>query len=409
MKICGKSTTTLAAAILLLLAAGCGKDENPTAPVEPAPVLTWQRVLDGTDCENGMEVIALPSGGYVAAGGVSIDCASCVDYFLVKIDAEGELVWRKAFGGVAADYGRALTLTPDGGFLIAGSTYSFGVANSDVYFVKTDGEGNAQWENTYGGDKWETVHDVIATSDGGYAAAGWTSSFDAPGGSQGYLVKTDANGNLEWQKLYGGAIHDSFNGLVELVGGGYVLFGKTNSWGAGWDDFYLVRVDSDGDVIWENAYGGPGNDLGYDVVATSDGIVACGWAGGGDNCPGQFDVYLFKVDFEGNLLWENCYGGAGYDGCKMIAGTPDGGFVVCGHIQITGDGRSTGYLIKTDGSGNLLWEKTLGDFSADLEAVSTSSDGGLIIAGTWYDEQPGRTHLYLVKTDASGNAGAMLE
>lgn len=387
----------------------CSDRDRPTSPVQPPAVSVWQSVIGGEDTEWAVAVVAAPDGNYAVAGGLKAAGSEYQDFLLVKVDSLGGEVWRHSYGGALSDFCRAVAVTADGGYIIAGSTYSFGVANSDVYLVKTDSAGTLEWEKTFGGDKWETVHQVIATSDCGYAVAGWTSSFDAPGGSDAWLIKTNCCGDLVFEKRYGGSDHDAFYSVAEANGGGFVMAGETESFGAGNSDIYMVQVDGSGDIAWQKTFGGSGNDLGTGVVAMPGGYAACGWVGSSSvtNQHGAYDAYVVRVNLEGNLLWESCYGGAGYDGCEELVSSSDGGFVVGGHIQNMTNGGTTGYLFKVSGTGNLVWERTLGNSSEAIEAVAAAKDGGFVAAGAYYSETTVNQDVYLVKTDASGRTGQL--
>ena len=387
-----------------LLLVSCSDDDNPAGPGTPHKVKTWSGTYGGTDAEWAVSAKATPDGGYIAVGGIVAAGTNNQDFLLVKVDSDGKLVWQKTYGGALADFGRAVTVTADGGYIAVGSTYSFGVGNSDVYFVKTDASGNVEWEKTYGGDKWETVHEVVVTASGGYAAAGWTSSFGAPGGSDGWLVVTDAVGEPLLQKQYGGGNEDALYSLAQTRDGGFILAGETKSFGVGSSDIFLLKVDDSCDFVWRATCGGPGFDFATGVVETSGGYVAAGWVGS-DNLPnyhGAYDAYVVKLNLDGALLWESCYGDAGYDGCEEIVATRDGGFVVGGHLQDMGTGGTTGYLFKINSSGDLLWQRTFGNSSEAVEGVTRARDGGFMLAGAFYTEDPIDVNLYLVKTDASG-------
>ena len=403
---------TTACLTATLLTAGCSEDkESPTAPVASDPIVTWQRTVGTSGSEAARAVVANPDGSFVAAGGIVPAASGDQQILLVKVDSAGELVWQREFGGSETDFGQTLTRAPDGGYVIGGSTYSFGVANSDVYLIKTDADGNLEWQKTYGGDKWETVYGIVPTSDGGFAAAGWTSSYDAPGGSDAFFIKTDVLGNLLWRKQFGGNDHDATYSVAETADGGFILTGETESFGAGSFDLFMVKTNANGEMVWQKAFGGTGFDRGRDVIATPSGYVAAGWIGssGVSNHHGEYDVYVLKVNLDGQLLWQYCYGGAGYDGCEAIAATPDGGFAAAGHLQSTTTGVTTGYLLKINESGSLLWQRTYGNSSEAVEAVASAPDGGLIVAGCHLSEATGDLDVFLVKTNASGQAEVMPE
>jgi hypothetical protein len=209
--------------------------------------------------------------------------------------------WNKTYGGTGDSWANSLVQTSDGGYAIAGNTNSFGAGSYDVYLVKTDAEGNIQWNQTYGGTGNDRVHALVQTGDGGYTLAGWTTSFGA-GGSTAYLIKTDENGNMEWYGTYGGE-NSASHGMIQTIDGGYALASFTLYYGAGWGDFYLVKTDANGVMLWNMTYGGTDWDGAYDLVQTSDGGYALAgytWSFGA----GGYDVYFLKTDLNGNISVE---------------------------------------------------------------------------------------------------------
>ena len=208
----------------------------------------------------------------------------------------GQIGWTKTYGGGDWDWGYSIQQTLDGGYIVAGETQSFGVGWTDVYLIKTDANGDVIWTKTYGGSGGDCGNSVQQTSDGGYIIVGGITYFDC----DVYLIKTDANGDVEWTKTYGGSGEDCGNSVQQTSDGGYIIVGKTTSFGAGASDVYLIKTDANGNAEWTKTYGGGGEDCGNSVQQTSDGgyIIVGGTtsfgAGGGD-------VYLIKTDAYGNV------------------------------------------------------------------------------------------------------------
>ncbi len=202
------------------------------------------------------------------------------------------------FGGISVEEAYALVQTADGGYAIAGYTYSYGAGSADFWLVKTDANGNAQWNKTYGGTGNDRAYALVQTVDGGCALAGYTDSFGA-GSSDFWLVKTDAAGNLQWNKTYGGTSDDEAYALVQTVDGGYTLAGYTRSYGASSNDFWLVKTDAFGNVQWNKTYGGTSDDEARALVETVDGGCAlAGWTSSFG--AGSYDFWLVKTDPNGN-------------------------------------------------------------------------------------------------------------
>jgi len=316
----------------------------------------------------------------------------------------------KAIGGDKDDWGSSLIQTSDGGYAIAGSYSFFGykdevdeVYAGDVYLVKLDANGNLQWTKTIGGEKTDRGFSLIQTSDGGYAIAGFTNSFGA-GEDDVYVVKLDANGNLQWTKTIGGPASEVGSSLIQTSDGGYAIAGYTRSFGAGEADVYVVKLDANGNLQRTKTIGGTGDDRGFSLIQTSDGGYAiagltnsfgAGWA----------DVYVVKLDANGNLQWTKTIGGEYFDGGSSLIQTADGGYAIAGHTRSFGAGGDDVYVVKLDANGNLQWTKTIGGKNDDAGySLIQTSDGGYAIAGSTKSFGAGGKDVYVVKLDRNGNA-----
>ncbi len=263
-------------------------------------------------------------------------------------------------------------------------------------------DGSMEWNKTYGGSYSDLAQSMVLTSDGGYALAGYTASFGARY-NDFWLVRTDSSGNELWSKMYGGTGDDQAWSLVQTGDGGYALAGYTNSSGAGDYDFWLVRTDSSGNELWSKTYGGARYDGAESMVITSDGGFALvGYTisiGAGNN-----DFWLVRTDSSGNELWSKTYGGTGYDYAFSVVQTSDGGFAIAGFTNSFGSVTPDFLLVKTDSSGNQLWSKTYGG-TGDDECVSViqTSDGGYALGGCTTSFGAGDRDFWLVKTDSAGN------
>jgi hypothetical protein len=173
--------------------------------------------------------------------------AGSADIFLIKTYANGNIIWAKTYGGTNSDEAYSVHQTSDGGYIVAGATYSFGAGNYDIFLMKTDANGNVIWAKTYGGTSTDYAYSVQQTSDGGYIVAGYTASFGAGSGDI-FLIKTDANGNVQWAKTYGGIGWDLAYSVQQTSDGGYIVAGLTISFGAGNYDIFLIKTDANGNI-----------------------------------------------------------------------------------------------------------------------------------------------------------------
>jgi len=263
-----------------------------------------------------------------------------------------------------------------------------------------------EWEKTYGSKRDSRAEAVLQTSDGGYVVAGCIATSGLSSYTDVILVKTDSSGKVVWQQTYGGTSWDSGHSVQQTSDGGYIVAGYTYTYtytgpsGAGNNDVYLVKTDSSGKVVWQQTYGDARDDWGYSVQQTSDGgyvVVGKTESPGTDNA----DVYLLKTDVLGKQVWRQTYGGARYDSGSSVQQTTDGGYVVAGSTHSFGAGGSDVYLVKTDSSGKLVWQKTYGS-AKDVRGFSMqqTKDGGYIVAGSIAASEPYRlyeTNIYLIK------------
>jgi hypothetical protein len=367
-------------------------------------VVKFAKTYGGTYDDRAFSVQQTSDGGYIVAGRTYSFGAGNGDAFLLKTDANGNIIWAKTYGGAYDDYALSVQQTSDGGYIVAGYTASFGVGG-DVLLIKTDAFGNLQWAKTYGGTISDWAESVQQTSDGGYILAGTTISFGA-GDDDIFLIKTDANGNVQWAKTYGGTYSDYAYSVQQTFDGGYIVAGVTVSFGAGWPDVFLIKTDANGDTVWAKTYGGTNYDDAFSVQQTFDGgyiVAGRTWSFGA----GWPDVFLIKTDAFGNLQWAKTYGGTGQDGALSVQQTSDGGYIVAGYTASFGAGSFDVFLIKTDANGDTIWDKTYGGTNSDNALhVQRTSDGGYIVAGFTYSFGAGSADIFLIKTDANGNIGS---
>jgi hypothetical protein len=381
-----------------------------------AEATMWVKTYGGPGQEYARSLVASSDGGYAITGYIGTNNGDC---WLVKTDADGNMEWNQTYGGDLWDYAYCLVETSDGGYAIAGSTHS--VSHSiydDAWLVKTDADGNMEWNQTYGTeDNYEGFYSLVETSDGGYALAGYRSS-GALSGYNVWLAKTDAYGNMQWNETYGdsGFYSDWGRSLVATSDGGYAIAGCKNN-----DDFLLVKTDVDGNIQWIKTYGGEGVDEAHSLVETSDGGYAItGTWNSLSDLDANGDCWLVKTDADGNMEWNMTYGGEGHDEAYSLVETSDGGYAIAGTwsyedwILIGYDeGVHTGafWLVKTGADGNMEWNMTYGGGVIDgAFSLVAALDGGYALAGfTRSFGVDGSEDFWLVKTDENGVAPVVSE
>ena len=386
--------------IVIIVIVGCSLWPTERALADGPPV-QWQKTFGGSYEDYGPSVQQTTDGGYVIAGFILSFGAGANDVYLIKTDPNGDSQWQKTFGGSETDMGYSVQQTIDGGYLIAGSTNSFGTGAVDVFLIKTEPNGSSQWQKTFGGGSNDYGRSVRQTSDGGYVIAGWTWSFGA-GNWDVYLIKTDPNGNSQWQKVFGGSGGDSGYSVQQTSDGGYIIAGTTNSFGAGSKDVYLIKTEPNGNSQWQKTFGGSGTEYGSSVQQTSDGGYII--AGNTDSFgAGDYDVYLLKTDPNGTMQWQKTFGGSKHDSSLSVQQTSDGGYIIVGTTYSFGAGYADVYLIRTEPNGNSQWQKTFGESGGDSGySVQQTSDGGYIIAGSTQSFGAGYLDVYLIKLCSEG-------
>jgi hypothetical protein len=310
--------------------------------------------------------------------------------------------WNRTFGGSNYDYGYAVQQTSDGGYIITGYTQSFGIDSPDVWLIKTVANGSENWSRTFGGSWYDSGYAVQQTKDGGYIVAGSTHSFGA-GSNDVWLIKTVANGSEDWKHTFGGDSNDYGYAVQQTIDGGYIVAGSTASFGAGVDDVWLLKVAANGSEDWNCTFGGNSNDYGYAVQQTTDG----GYIVAGSTksfSVGSEDVWLIKVAANGTAEWNCTFGGSSDDGGQAVQQTTDGGYIVAGSTKSFSVGSGDVWLLKTAANGSEHWNMTFGGFADEVGyAVQQTIEGGYIIAGTTRSFGAGSGDVWLLKTAANGS------
>jgi hypothetical protein len=330
----------------------------------------------GTGNNEATAITSTPDGNFIVTGSSSpFGSVNSHDIYLLKIKPNGDTLWTKTYGGNSDNVAYAITPTPDGNFIVAGRSSSFGAGNYDVYLLKIKPDGDTLWTKTYGGNDFEEADAITPTPDGNFIIAGRTYFFNA-GSDDVYLLKINPNGDMLWTKTYGGTDWDDAYAITPTSDGNFIVAGYTSSFGAG--DVYLLKIKSNGDTIWTKTYGGTDWDEAYTITPTPDGnfIVA------GYTYSGNWDIYIVKIKPNGDTLWTKTYGGIGNDCAHIITPTPDGNFIIAGGTSSFGVGNDDVYILKIKPNGDTLWTKTYGG-TGDDEAfsIAQTSDGNFIVAG----------------------------
>ena len=364
-------------ALIFVILGGLLANVNAEIVEDSNGALEWSKTFGGRPFPHGdiaHSVEQTADGGYIIAGSTFSYGAGKNDAWLIKTDSNGNVEWDKTFGGTGVDSASSIEQTTDGGYILGGTTSSYGAGEEDAWLIKTDSSGNVEWNKTFGSTGGDSASSAEQTADGGYIIAGTTSSYGA-GKEDAWLIKTDSSGNVEWNKTFGGTNTDWSRSGGQTADGGYIIVGYagyTYAISVGLDyNIWLIKTDSNGNEEWNKTFWGYG---GRSVEQTADGgyIIA-----GGDP-----DAWLIKTDFRGNKVWYRTFGGMGRDLAFSVEQTADGGYIIAGTTFSYGAGEGDVWLIKTDSNGNEEWDKTFGGIADDFaSSVKQTADGGYIIAG----------------------------
>jgi hypothetical protein len=366
--------------------------------------LGWNKTYGGTNNDEICSLIQTNDGGFALAGGTNSTGEGEVDFFLIKIDANGNMQWNQTYGGVSSDQVWSVVQTKDGGYALAGYTWSFGVEGCDAWLVKTDENGTVEWNQTYGGWLDDFAFSVVQTDDGGYALAGGTSSSGA-GYTDFWLVKANATGAMEWNKTYGDLLDDVAYSMIQTKDGGYALAGETIRYGGSIPDFWLVKTNATGVMEWNKTYGGPQDDYATCVIQTIDGGYALAGATYSFGAVSG-DFWLVKADANGDAKWNKTYGGTREDVAYSVIQADDGGYAVAGYTQSFGAGNADFWLVKTDENGKMFWNRTYGGTEEDVAySMIQTRDKGYALAGYTYSFGAGYMDCWLVKTEIEAGLG----
>ncbi|MEO0191692.1 MAG: hypothetical protein ABIM46_02790, partial [candidate division WOR-3 bacterium] len=331
--------------------------------------------------ERAYTVIPTSDGGYAVAGYAWVSISQEFDCLLFKISSTGELLWSKSIGGNRCDYAFALNQTSDGGYAMAGWEESYSLPYTGFFVLKFTSDGDLQWAKTFDGQYHDFAWSVIQCSDGGYAVAGQTESFGA-GYFDALILKLSPSGDLQWAKTFGGTMSDYLYSVIQTTDGGLMAVGGTISFGSGGVDALVLKLSSDGSLLWAKAFGGTSEEVARSVIQTSDGGYAvAGWTR--SSGAGGYDILVLKLASDGTPLWTRTFGGTGDERAFSIVQTYDGGYALAGHTSSFGYGSYDFLVLKLASDGTLLWTSSFGSTGEDhLTSILQAPDYGYIMAGT---------------------------
>ena len=334
-----------------------------------------QTVSGGSNKETGYSVQQTNDGGYIITGITDSNGDNITEVWLIKIDSQGQEEWNHTFGGIGGydDVGRSVQQTTDGGFVITGYTWEVYGNGGDLWLIKTDSQGNEEWSSIFGGEYGDRGYSGQPTTDGGYILTGKSYfNYQSDGrwnNGDVRLIKTDSQGNEEWNQTFSGSKEGTYidgygttryfeeygSSVQQTSDDGYIITGMRNRFDDNDDneDVLLIKTDNQGNEQWNQIFGGNQIDFGTSVQQTIDGgFVITGYTESFGN--GFSDVWLIKTDSQGREEWNRTYGGSGWDVGRSVQQATDGGYIIAGQTGSFGNGNTDVWLIKTDSEGNTV-------------------------------------------------------
>ena len=362
----------------------------------------FQKTIGGTNHDAANSIIQTSDGGFAIAGYTFSFAAGYEDMYIIKCTGSGTIQWTKTIGSSEVDIARSIIQTTDGGYAIAGDIYNYSTTSADWFIVKIDAGGTIQWVRTINRAAYDYACSIVQTADGGYAIAGVSATGGVFSGDM-YIVKLNSAGTYQWSKTYGGSHDEVAYSIIQTADGGLAFVGYSNSFGP-YNVFNIIKTDSSGNIQWNKLIGetGTGSHI-YSIIQTSDGGLALA----GEFTPtgtGNYDMYVVKLNNSGSIQWTRTVGGTGYDMANSIIQTTDGGYVLGGYTNSYGAGNNDMYIVKLNSSGTLQWSKTVGGTGDEqAQSVVKSTDGGFVAAGYTGSFGTGGKDIFIVKFDPSGN------
>lgn len=406
--------------VLCFLCIHCSKEEIsgiPSLNSSPSEIVT---TFGGSKNDVFQSVIKTVDGGYAILGytqsndfDITDKTNESFDFWVLKFSADGNLLWSKTFGGSEDDRGADIIATKDGGFALLGysksadNDVSQNAGAQDFWMLKITADGSISWQKTFGFSGADIGITLLETSDNGYLITGVldVSASNGQGNSKAaqkhaggdvWALKLDNSGDLEWSRFFGGSFTDTPFGVVETTDNNYIIAASSDSDdfnisnNKGTYDFWILKISSDGNLIWEKSFGGSEIEEPRGITATNDGnFVIVGDTRSQDKDVsfnnGGADLWMLKISNDGNLIWEKTYGGSSFDVARSISKTQDNGFIIAGNsrssdVGFTNQGQNDAWILKVDNSGNKVWQKFVGGSQNEFLFDAIELDNQQIIA-----------------------------
>ena len=388
--------------LLLLLSLVMVSKTSGASPNSDPTVTPWAKTYGGRNGEGARAVAIAENGDIIVAGVTNSFGAGSYDFWILRLDSNGNVKWQKTYGGSDDDMAFAVAVAPNGDIIVAGVTNSFSSGTADVWVLRLDENGNVKWQKTYGGSDIDIATAVAIAGNGDIIVAGVTNSFGA-GGGDFWILRLDANGNVRWQRTYGGSDDDIAAALAVAPNGDIIVAGGTDSFSSGTADVWVLRLDENGNVKWQKTYGGTKDDVANAVAIAGNGdIIVAGVTNSFGT--GSYDFWVLRLDENGNVKWQRTYGGRRDNEARTVVVTPNGDIIVAGVTNSFGTGSDDAWILRLDADGNVRWQRTYGGSKEDgANKVTIAPNGDVIMAGYTKSFGAGYWDAWVLRLPSDGN------
>ena len=393
------------------------------------PDIQWQYNYGGNSFDAVYDQKQTSDGGYILVGATNSNNIPNFhlnqEILLLKINSMGVLEWQKCIGGSLNDSGFSINIASNGDYLITGLTessnndFTYNQGQADFFIMRLNPNGTVLWQKTFGGSNFDFAQNVVETTEGGFVIGGTSASSNGDltannGNYDFWIVKINSAGVIQWQKNYGGTNDDSLYEIIKTSDGGFIMTGDTYSSSLpnyhGNSDVLVIKLNSQGDLLWQKCFGGSGSDSGSSIIETSDGNFLIGASSQSTNYDvtgnhgGFFDFWVFKITPSGTIIWQKALGGSSGDQLTQVSQATDGNYLACGASESTdGDltinnGGRDFWVVKLSTSGTLLWQKTMGLGGNEIaNTIIQTNDGGYLVAGQTANPGLTTSDLWVIK------------
>jgi hypothetical protein len=362
----------------------------------------WTKKYGHTGNSFAVGLMEISHGNYIAAGMTNISGINNYDAWVLKLDNQGDTLWSRTYGGLTNDMVKTIIQVSDSNYLVAGLSYSFAEDESDAWLLMLKDNGDTAWSKSFGGAGFDGANSAVKCTDGNIIVAGYTES-QGTGARDMWLIKIDPNGNQVWSRTYGGTQWDEAKCIIKTNDGHYLVAGLTNSFGAGNSDIWLMKIKGDLDTVWTRTYGGAGWEGEYtwdeiiNLMQDRDGnfLLAGRTQSFG---AGSYDAWILKFDNYGDTLWSRTYGGTSKDAANSIVQCRDGYYLVGGLTRSFSTDSTDGWMVKLKADGDTLWSMVYGDTNSDgVNSIIQCSNGDYLIGGWAKSFNQNKYDLYLAR------------